>query len=112
LPRGDARFTAVLPSDSLVAFKQRLSQGEVARVAVAGQVDIPVARRRAASLVDATEAGGIDAAELQAWADIGKVAAAPPRSDGSIPRWLMVAAFVVVAIASATIALAMTSHAR
>lgn len=112
LPRGDARFTAVLPSDSLVAFKERLSQGEVARVAVAGQVDIPVARRRAASLVDATEAGGIDAAELQAWADIGKVAAAPPRSDGSIPRWVMVAAVVVVAIASATLALAMTSHAR
>ena len=111
LPRGEGRFTAVIASDNLVAFKAKLSDAAVARVAVAGQVDIPVARRRAASLVDATEAGGIDAAELRAWADIGKVAAAPkPTVEGAIPRWVMIAAVLAVAALSATIALAVTSH--
>lgn len=111
LPRGDGRFAAVVASENLVAFKAKLSEAAVARVAVAGQVDIPVARRRAASLVDATEAGGIDAAELRAWADIGRVEAAPPaRAEGAIPRWVMVAAVVGVALISATLAVLMTSH--
>lgn len=110
LPRGDGRFTAVIASDHLVAFKSKLSEGAVARVAVAGQVDIPVARRRAPSLVDATAAGGIDAAELRAWADIGKVAAAPAPVEPGLPRWAMVAALVGVAVVSAALALVLTSR--
>jgi len=110
LPRGDGRFTAIIQSDNLVSFKAKLSEAAVARVAVAGQVDIPVARRRAPSLVDATEAGGIDAAELRAWADIGKVAAAPKPAAPGLPRWAMVAAVVGVAVVSAALALVLSAR--
>lgn len=110
LPRGDGRFTAIIASENLVAFKAKLSDAAVARVAVAGQVDIPVARRRAPSLVDATEAGGIDAAELRAWADIGKVGAAPAPIEPGIPRWAMVAALVGVAVVSAALALVLSAR--
>lgn len=108
VPRGEGRFTAVIESDNLVGFKEKLTSGAVARVAVAGSVDIPVARRRAASLVDATEAGGIDAAELKAWSDIGKVAPTSPPPSGRLPKWVMVAAALAVAALSATVALALT----
>ena len=101
---------SIIASENLVAFKAKLSDAAVARVAVAGQVDIPVARRRAPSLVDATEAGGIDAAELRAWADIGKVGAAPAPIEPGIPRWAMVAALVGVAVVSAALALVLSAR--
>ncbi|HQY62040.1 MAG: hypothetical protein IPF92_02355 [Myxococcales bacterium] len=89
--RGGGRYTAVLEADNLSDFKAKLTAGGVARVAVAGQVELPIARRRAASLVDPTEAGGTDGAELKAWSDIAKVQVArpparPPTADGPASR--------------------------
>ncbi len=105
VPRGPGRYTAVLEAENLVAFKAKLTAGDVARVAIAGQVEMPVARRRAPSLVDPTEAGGTDGAELKAWSEMAKVGVAPAAAPQRARLWLALGGAVLLAVALVAIAL-------
>lgn len=110
--RGGGRFTAVLEADNLTEFKAKLTAGGVARVAVAGQVELPIARRRAASLVDPTEAGGTDGAELKAWSDIAKVRVGrAPAAEQPTRRGLGLVLAALAALAALAIGVAvLASH--
>lgn len=100
--RGGGRFAAVLEADNLADFQAKLAAGGIARVAVAGQVELPIARRRAASLVDPTEAGGTDGAELKAWSDIAKVQVVrSPTAPTPARSWRLLAGVLAAVIALA-----------
>ncbi len=105
--RGTGRFTAVVDAENLSGFTSKLEKAAVTRIAVAGQVDIPVVRRRANSLVDSHVRVGTDAAELRAWAGMGRVASKKPQT---LSRSALVAIVVLVAALAAGLALLLTPH--
>lgn len=100
--RGEGRFVAVVDAEKAESLKERLEAPDssvVSRLAVGTPFDVPIeelrtARRKLHSVPELPVESGIDAAEVQAWAQVAR----KPRHRGGAgvsAGWL---AFAVVAI--------------